>query len=692
MIRRYVFGSPWETGAAVREIPAEKGEIPFFRVERDGEAVSFRLEMSPEEVIFGLGESVRGMNKRGHLYRSWNSDVFNHSENQPSLYGAHPFLMFCRKDRVFGAFFDDPGLVTFDLGDTRLSQTVITSAGGNLNLYILEGGSLREIAKEFRGLTGQSYVPPRWAFGYIQSRWGYAGENAVREVVENHRRRHIPLDGVCLDIDYMVDYKNFTWKQEFFPDWKRFNTEMKEQKIHLIPIIDAGIREEQGYAPYDSGLDRDVFCKKEDGSLFRAAVWPGMCVFPDFLKEEARRWFGDLYRPLLEEGVEGFWNDMNEPALFYTEDSMRAAFDKAAEQRKHPEDYEGMWAIGSVFGGMANNPADYRSFWHETPQGRARHDQVHNLYGAGMTRATAEGIRRFQPDRRYLLFSRASYIGAHRDGGVWQGDNFSWWSHIRLALQMLPGLNMAGFLFCGCDLGGFGMDTTGDLLARFLQLGVFLPLMRNHSALHTREQEVYRFENWEQMRDTISVRYALLPFLYSEFMQAALGDEMLFRPLAFDHPEDERAWGVEDQLMWGGRCMIAPVCEANARGRYVYLPEDMLLIRFRSGKDYDLEKLPAGDHYIPLALNEFPLFVRKGHFVLLGAGGECTDELDDTRLTALGWLEGEAEYRLYRDDGISAGPELAGHLCTVKIPGRPDTLRYEVNLESEDRTAEENEA
>ena len=369
---------------------------------------------------------------------------------------------------------------------------------------------------------------------------------------------------------------------------------------------------------------------------------------------------------------------MNEPALFFTEESIGQCFRKAEEQRNNPDDYEGMWGIAGAFQSMANHPDDYRSFWHQTPQGRIRHDRVHNLYGAGMTRATADGIREYRPDRRYLLFSRSSFIGAHRDGGIWQGDNFSWWSHIRLALQMLPGLNMCGFLYTGCDLGGFGQNVTEDLLARFLQLGVFTPLMRNHSALHTRDQEIYRFRSWEKMRDTVTVRYALLPFLYSEFMKAALRDEMYFRPLAFDYPEDERAIRVEDQLMLGESCMIAPVYEPNAEGRYVYLPEDMLMIRFRSGEDYDLEPLEKGDHFLRMRLHEFPLFVRKNSAVLMCAGGQNTEEAENSPRYMIGWTEGPAEYTLYRDDGISVCPSLEDGLVRIRAEETNEPFRKRI--------------
>ena len=668
MIRKYTFGTPLPTDAIVRSVPAEQGSLPYFTLSKgeDG-SLTFSLILSPEEVLFGLGQGVRGIDKRGHRYESWNSDVFNHTEERPSLYGSHNFLVFFSPDRLFGVYLDDPGKITWDLGYTARDQAVITVESGSLDLYLIEEDSLPAIARAFRGLTGRSYIPPRWAFGYIQSRWGYASEEEVRTVADEHRKRHIPLDAVCLDIDYMVDFKNFTWNPKAFPDLKKFQAEMKEDHLRLVPIIDAGIKVEEGYAPYDTGKAGDCFCKKEDGSDFVAAVWPGRCCFPDFLREDVRRWFGDLYLPLLEAGIEGFWNDMNEPALFYSDEGLADAFAAADKIRAGGVDYESTWWLKDVFNGMANSMDDYRRFYHLVDGKPVRHDRVHNLYGAGMTRATAEGFRRFAPDQRLLLFSRSSFIGAHRNGGIWQGDNFSWWSHLKMALQMLPNLNLCGFLFTGCDLGGFGCNVTEDLMERFLQLGVFTPLMRNHSALHTREQEIYRFSIWETMRDTVSVRYALLPYLYSEFMKAALRDEMLFRPLAFDYPADRRAVHTQDQLMLGGDCMIAPVYEQNAAGRYVYLPEDMLLIRFRSSKDYDLVPLEKGDHWIDLALGEFPLFVKKNRAVPLCAGGESSELLDDTAFTLLGQIEKEGVLELYRDDGRTTSPDLESGLTRITL-------------------------
>ena len=671
MIRRYEFGSPMDTGAVLRRLPAESTPMPFFTVTRNEGSVSFACALDEDDQVFGLGENVRGINKRGHLYRSWNMDDFSHTESKGGLYASHNLLLFSGKKRLFGVYFDDPGEVTYDLGYTRMDSAEITSVNGDLNVYLIEEDSLTEICHAFRGLVGRSYLPPKWAFGYIQSRWGYASDAEVRTVVKEHRDRHIPLDGVCMDIDYMDRFKDFTWNPEQFPDLRHLTDDMHADHVRLIPIIDAGVKQEDSYDVCDEGLEKDYFVKKADGKPFVGAVWPGRSYFPDFLREDVRAWFGGKYARLMDEGVEGFWNDMNEPALFYSEESLAEAFEKADALRGQNLGIDGAFELRAAFDGIANNAEDYRRFYHQVEGRQVRHDKVHNLYGAMMTRAAGEGFRRYDESKRFLLFSRSSFIGAHRYGGVWQGDNTSWWGHLKLNLQMMPSLNMCGFLYTGADLGGFSGNTTEDLLLRWLQLGVFTPLMRNHSAQHTREQEAYRFSNWEDMRNTITIRYALLPYLYSEFMKAALEDGMLFRPLAFDYPLDGMACRTEDQVMLGADCMIAPVYEQNARGRHVYLPEDMLLVRFRSAQDYDLVPMKAGHHWVDAQLTETPLFIRRNHVVPLAAPAEWTEAVDASRLTLLGWIDGDVSATLYDDDGISAQVRLEDGLSalTVRVQG-----------------------
>lgn len=655
MTKRYVFGSPIETDAILCK--------PDMSTWKD-EEISFQdnaltYEMGEEEIVYGLGQAVRGINKRGWIYESNCSDDPQHTENKHSLYGAHNFLLLDGESRL-GIFVDTPSKVVFDIGYTDYHILRITPQTPDFELYLITGDSPDDIVRQFRGLTGSSYIPPLWAFGYGQSRWGYSSAEEIRQVVKNYRENHIPMDSVYLDIDYMEHYKDFTVNQEAFPDFGAFVEEMKEAHIHLVPIIDGGVKKEDGYDVYEEGKERGYFCKDEQGEDFVLGVWPGRCCLPDMLNEEAGRWFGRKYKILLDMGIDGFWNDMNEPAIFYSENGLREVFEKIDEYRTQNLDIQTFFEFQNLVAGISNNPKDYAAFYHNYKGGRYCHEKVHNLFGYYMTRRAAEAFEELSPDKRILLFSRASYIGMHRYGGVWQGDNNSWWSHLLLNIKMMPSLNMCGFLYTGADIGGFGADGTEDLLIRWLSFGVFTPLMRNHAAQGTRRQEVYRFGSKELMRNVIRVRYRLMPYLYSEFMKAALGDGMMFRPLGFVYGNDRVARRVEDQLLIGDSIMIAPVYEQNAAGRTVYLPEPMKLLRFSGGQVLEEAVYPKGHAYVEMPLGDVCVFLRENYILPLSGGGEHMAEVDFSNPQLYYFGEHVRPYDYYMDDGESRKCELAG--------------------------------
>ncbi|MDY5845990.1 MAG: glycoside hydrolase family 31 protein, partial [Bariatricus sp.] len=640
MIKKYVFGQPLETGAVVMQIPTCEQEISVMQLEVKENEIRLCCKMDEDDIVYGLGEQVRGINKRGFAYISNASDDAVHTENKHSLYGAHNFMILCRENRAekkeksFGIFVDDPGKVVFDVGETHLDELVIT-ADRNCVIYVIEGENLKDIVKQFRKLIGQSYVAPKWAFGYQQSRWGYQNESDIRKVVEGHRENDIPLDAVYLDIDYMERFKDFTVDTEKFPDFEGFTAEMKAEGVHFVPIIDAGVKVEKDYPVYEEGVKGNYFCKDEKGKDFVAAVWPGKVHFPDVLNSNAREWFGGKYRWLMEQGIEGFWNDMNEPAIFYSEERLKKAFEELLSMKDENLDLNSFSHIQDLVMGLSNSPEDYKSFYHNMDGKWICHEKVHNLYGFNMTRAAAEAFEKIAPEKRMLLFSRSSYIGMHRYGGIWTGDNNSWWSQILTSMQQMPSLNMVGILYTGSDIGGFGSDTTEDLLMRWLEFGMFTPLMRNHAALGTRAQEVYQFDKIPEFRNIIRIRYSLVPYLYSEYMKAILNDEMYFRPLAFDYPEDSQAYRVEDQLLVGDSIMIAPIYTQNAKGRYVYLPEEMLMVRMKSPEDWNSQVLGKGHHYVDVALDEVIIFVKKNHmlpFAVLDEHVRSVSDVDETRL------------------------------------------------------------
>ena len=668
MIQRFSFGHPFPTQSVVLSLPAESGPVPFLTPDSTG----WQLTLSEQAAVYGLGEMPRGINKRGWHYITNNTDESRHSEDKLSFYGAHNFLLVRDGSTCFGLFVDFPGKVYYDIGYTRHDLFSFHTETPDYDLYLLSGGNENAICREFRALIGRSYIPPKWAFGLAQSRWGYKTEEDVREVARQYKEHDLPLDMICMDIEYMQDYADFTVNKERFPDLTKLSADLKAQGIRLVPIIDAGVRVDPNDSTCTEGLEKGYFCKKADGTPFVAAVWPGKAYFADFLRPEVREWFGHKYKALTDCGIEGFWNDMNEPSLFYSPERLRAFLDDmAALREKDNIEQEEFFprVVGGAMG-LMNSPADYASFYHEADGRKVRHDQVHNLYGGSMTRAAGEAFADLRPGQRTLLYSRSSFIGSHRYGGIWLGDNNSSWAQLLANIQMMPSVQMCGFLYSGADLCGFSCDTTPDLALRWLEFGLLTPLMRNHSAVGTRMQEYYRFpEVLPAVRNMIRLRYALLPYLYSEFMKAALENTSYFRPLAFDYPDDPDAREVEDQLLLGEGLMVAPVYVQNAHGRHVYLPEPMKLLRLRAVDDYDEEILPAGHHYIRCALDEVLLFLRPGHIVPVAQPANNTSELDDASLTLWSFLpDGEsAEYRMYRDDGVTTEYEKKEHWKTLQI-------------------------
>lgn len=647
MIKKFVYGEPFSTEAVVKDISASSGTLPYFDTDSRGE---FIYHLSEDDIVYGLGEQIRGINKRGWQYVSWNYDNPNHHEDTRSLYGSHNFIIISG-EQTFGAFFDYAGKMEFDIGYTRRSEMKIKADKNDLVVYIITGESEKDIVKQFRQLIGRSYIPPLWAFGYGQSRWGYKNEQDIRRVAEEYKAAGVPLDSIYLDIDYMERYKDFTVDKERFPELEKLVSDMKEQGIRLVPIIDAGVKIENGYNVYEEGLQNNYFCKNAEGVDFVGAVWPGLVHFPDFLQPEARKWFGEKYSVLTKLGIEGFWNDMNEPAIFYTEDRLAETCDEIRKLTSGNMGINEYFAFTGMVAGLNGNKGDYDKFYHNVNGKMIKHSDVHNLYGMNMTRSAFEALQEICPEKRTLFFSRSSYIGAHRYGGIWQGDNKSWWSHILQSMQQLPALNMAGFLFTGSDTGGFGCDTTEDLMLRWLQYSLFTPLFRNHSADGTRDQELYRFDNVKAATEMIKIRYSLIPYLYSEFLKASLNDEMMFKPLAFDFPDDSIAKQAEDQLLLGNELMIAPVYKQNAKGRYVYLPEEMMLVRMKSCDKCERTILPKGHHYVDIPLDELVFFIRHYKAIPFGKAAENTAEIDIGTLDLLGYAD--SSYEMYADNGIS---------------------------------------
>lgn len=566
-------------------------------------------KMDRGDCFYGLGDKTGFINKRGYEYVSWNTDDPNpHVDSYKSLYKSIPFFITLKQDAVFGIFFDNTYRTYFDFGKESDDYYFFAADEGNLNYYFIGGASMRDVVKGYAYLTGTAPLPQLWTLGYHQSRWGYCCEADVRRIAENMRKHGLPCDAVHLDIDYMRGYRVFTVDQEKFPDFKGMAEDLHKAGMHLVTIIDPGVKKDAGYAVYDEGVEKGYFAKAPEGGIYENAVWPGAAVYPDFGRQEVRKWWGGNHRYLLENGVDGIWNDMNEPASFNGELPEDVVF--CAEERK------------------------------------SSHSEIHNVYGHNMARATYAGLKELTGKRPFVI-TRACYSGSQKYTMAWTGDNQSLWAHLQMAIPQICNLGLSGMPYVGSDIGGFGADTTKELLCRWIELGSLSPFCRNHCSFANRAQEPWAFdeETLDIYRKFLKLRYALLPYLYDLFRQEEESGLPLMRPMVLQYEKDPEPRNMNGQFMVGESLLAAPVVEQGATRKMVYLPE---------GEWYDYwsgEKLEGGQYVIRrAALNECPLFVKAGSII------PCYPEMDHVsgekdRELILKVYPGEGEYFHYQDNG-----------------------------------------
>ena len=524
-----------------------EGAGPVFR----GGGFALRRQLPAEEELFGLGDKAGPIGRRGNSYTLWNTDAYGFQEGADPLYKAIPFLLGMRHGRAYGLLLDNSWRTSFDVGRTVPDELRIEAAGGALDLYVLHGPSPKAVLRRYAWLTGPAPLPPLWAFGFQQSRYSYMDDEAVRAVASAFRSRRIPADVLWLDIDYQDGNQPFTVDPRRFPDLPGLLGELRAQRFRTVLIVDmhVPVRPDAGYAPYDSGVAGDHFLRRLDGSLYVGPVWPGPCVFPDFTRTATRDWWGGLYRAFCEAGAAGFWDDMNEPSVFDT------------VTRTIPLD---VWGRVEEAGFAPR---------------RATQHEVHNLYGLLNARATYDGLLRLRPHERPFVMTRAAYAGTQRYAATWTGDNSSSWNHLRLSTPMLLSLGLSGMPFAGVDLGGFSGTPSAELLTRWLQLGMFNPISRDHTDKYTPPQEpwVHGPAHEALRRQAIEARYRLLPYIYSTAEAASRTGVPMMRPLFLEFPEAGGAWTLDHlapgQFMWGDELMVAPAPLGESPAPYqVLLP------------------------------------------------------------------------------------------------------------------------
>jgi alpha-glucosidase len=572
----------------------------------------FRLDfaLDPATHIFGLGDKMGPLDRRGRLFSLWNTDAYRFQESTDPLYKSIPFFLTLTEGRAAGLFLDDSWRTTFDFGATDPERIEIGAAGGPIDYYVFAGPDPKAVLEAYGWLTGTPPLPPLWAFGFQQSHYGYKSDAEIREVAGRLRRDRIPADVIWFDITVLDKNRAFTTDPMTFPDFPKLVSDLDGMGLRSVVITDLHLAAEPGYPPFDSGKAGDHFLKNPDGSLYEGLVWPGPSVFPDFTSAATRAWWGGLFAGLYQRaGVAGFWNDMNEPSVFKT---------------------PGLTIPDTVL-----SPG------------------LHNVYGMLNSRATYEGLLKLQPDRRPFVMTRATYAGGQRYAVTWTGDNSATWNHLRLSTPQLLSLGLSGIPFAGDDLGGFTGTPSPDLLTEWIALGMFNPIARDHSDLESARQEVWVHGPAQEdiRRRFIETRYRLMPYIYGLAEEASRTGIPMMRPLFLEFPEGEKGrpydLAAPGEFLWGPSLLVAPSPWPESPQPYKVLLPPGEWYDFWSGRKVE------GHPEITPDPGRLPVYVRAGSIIPSQPLVQSTKERPEGPLTLDIYPGPDCRGSVYLDDGVT---------------------------------------
>lgn len=612
------------------------------------------------ETYYGLGEKAGAtLSHDTQQFVMWNTDTYGYPRGLDPIYQSIGFYTALRYEKytdgarpgrglAYGLFFDNTSRAYFDMGKTDPARVTFGAASGELNYYVFTGGrerSPKKALEDYTNLTGRAPLPPLWALGNQQSRWSYYPESRVREVARGFRESRTPADVIYLDIDYMDGFRVFTWNKERFPDPSKLIADLRAEGFRVVLIVDPGVKVDPNYYAYTQGQAGGHFVKTADGKELNASVWPGVCAFPDFTDAKAREWFGSLYQKNLDEGVSGFWNDMNEPGVFLSDETPKP------DVYHHP---------------MKTFPLDARHAGDGSPGTHARY---HNVYGMQMARATFEGLKKLRPDSRPFVLTRAGYAGVQRFSAVWTGDNVASWDHFRLSLSMLMNLGVSGVPFVGADVGGFSGNPSPELYTRWLQAAALTPFLRSHSENGSNPHEPYSFPKTyaDINRASIELRYRLLPYVYTLFREHTQTGAPVMRPLWFEYPDDARTYLVDDEYLVGRDLLVAPVVTESVTKRRVYFPAGDKWVDWWTGKTYEGGK----DADVDAPLERLPLYARAGAVIpVIQTVAQHTEEALHKSLSLLVVRGADGASSFYEDAGEGYDFRRGGYLVrTVRLEG-----------------------
>lgn len=577
-----------------------------------GNEITTYKKLFPGERFIGLGEKGGNLDRRGNGYTNWNTDCFGYTPDTDPLYISIPFYIGLHDSLCYGIFLDNSSRTNFNFGASNTRFSSFGAENGEMDYYFIYHATVAGIISSYTYLTGRMEMPPLWSLGFQQCRWSYYPDKEVLHIAKTFREKNIPLDVIYLDIDYMDHYKIFTWDKNKFHDPAGMLSELKSMGIHTTVIVDPGIKIEKGYHSYEEGIKKDLFVKYPDGTYYAGEVWPGLCNFPDFTNPVARTWWGNYFSEYIKVGVDGFWNDMNEPATWGQKFPSLVQFD---------------------FDGHGGTTLEAR-----------------NIYGFQMARSTFEGTKQLLQNKRPFVLTRSGFAGVQRYSAVWTGDNTPSDDHLLLGVRLVNSLGLSGVSFAGVDVGGFNADASAALYARWISIGAFTPFFRAHKAINFKDAEPWSYgEQTEEIaRKYISLRYQLLPYLYAAMYASHQTGLPVNRTLAIDYTFDQNIYNTnfQNEYLFGPSILVAPVKSA----------EMFVKVYFPNGGWYDIYNdnyYKGGEEIISSPLYRLPVFAKAGSIIPMQSIAQSTSENVSDTLFLHVYTGADNQYQYYEDDGNS---------------------------------------
>lgn len=634
-----------EEPTAIGGVPAGWTLIPEFTLVNNKANAS--LKITEDVSLYGGGEVTGPLLRNGQYIKLWNTDTGAYGvDGGKRLYQTHPWVMGVRRDgTAFGIIFDTSWKSELY---TNSDEIIFNTEGALFRAYVIDRESPQAVLKGLAEMTGTIQMPPRWTLGYHQCRFSYSPDDRVREIADTFRAKNIPCDVIWMDIDYMDGYRVFTFHPENFSDPRALNDDLHKKGFRAVYMIDPGIKVDNNYWLYNLGKKDDVWVKKPNGEEYHGKVWPGDCAFPDFTMPRVRDWWGDLYKDFLATGIDGVWNDMNEPAV---------------NDNELPEDQRlGTMPYDTPHRGGGDLPA-------------GPHLLYHNAYGRLMVEASLKGIMAVNPDKRPFLLTRANLLGGQRYAATWTGDNWASEDQMKLSVPMSITLGLSGQPFNGPDIGGFLNNTDADLWANWLGFGVFMPFVRGHAVAGSNDKEPWAFGEAIEKTSRIALerRYRLLPYVYTVFYDAHKTGLPVMAPVFFDNPQDLRLRSEQEAFLMGEDLLVIPAFAKNPT------------IPFGIWEDLSLVDGDMADKY------QAKLKVKGGRIIPAGRIVQNTNENSFDPLTLIVCLDeqGKAEGRLYTDAGDGWAFQCGDYgLLTFKAERKGNTVEIKLANKEGDRKVE----